>query len=113
MVPFGCRAGERGSPEEAGILLLCWKRNQRGQAGGGEVVPFGRRSGERGSPEDAGILLFLGRRNQGCLLYTSLIELARKRIGFVLCESYRPAVLLLPADRATDTALSVSYTHLR
>ena len=34
-----------------------------------------------------------------------LIELARKRIGFVLCESYRPAVLLLPADRATDTAL--------
>lgn len=34
-----------------------------------------------------------------------LIELARKRIGFVLCESYRPAVLLLPADRSTDTGL--------
>lgn len=34
-----------------------------------------------------------------------LIELAKKRIGFVLCESYKPAVLLFPADRATDTGV--------
>lgn len=34
-----------------------------------------------------------------------LIELAKHRIGFVLCESHQPAALLLPADRATDTDL--------
>lgn len=34
-----------------------------------------------------------------------LIEMAKNRIGFVLCESHQPAALLLPADRATDTAL--------
>ncbi len=34
-----------------------------------------------------------------------LIEIAKHRIGFVLCDSYKPAALLLPADRATDTTL--------
>ena len=34
-----------------------------------------------------------------------LIEMAKHRIGFVLCEHYKPAALLLPADRATDTTL--------
>lgn len=34
-----------------------------------------------------------------------LIEAAKNRIGVVLCEAYKPACLLLPADRATDTAI--------
>lgn len=34
-----------------------------------------------------------------------LIDAARHRIGVVLCEAYKPACLLLPADRATDTAI--------
>ena len=53
--------------------------------------------------EDVGVVVLSSFK--ATLTSNLLIELARKRIGFVLCESYRPAVLLLPADRATDTAL--------
>lgn len=34
-----------------------------------------------------------------------LIEAAKRRIGVILCESYRPISLMLPADRSTDTQL--------
>lgn len=34
-----------------------------------------------------------------------LISAARARISVIICDSYTPAALLLPTDRATDTAL--------
>lgn len=34
-----------------------------------------------------------------------LVEIARYKIGFILCESYRPTCVVLPVDRATDTDL--------
>lgn len=34
-----------------------------------------------------------------------LIEAAKKRIGVILCELYRPVCIVLPIDRATDTEL--------
>lgn len=35
-----------------------------------------------------------------------LIEAAKLRMGVILCDSYRPACLVLPVDRATDTLLT-------
>ena len=34
-----------------------------------------------------------------------LIEAAKQKIGLVICESFRPACVVLPVDRATDTGL--------
>ena len=41
-----------------------------------------------------------------------LIEAAKQRIGVILCELYRPACIVLPIDRATDTELLRHLAHM-
>jgi len=41
-----------------------------------------------------------------------LIEAAKMGVGFVLCESFKPTALLLPANRCTDTLLTRSQVRL-
>lgn len=41
-----------------------------------------------------------------------LLEAARHGIGLVLCENFKPASLVLPANRATDTVLTRAQAYL-
>lgn len=41
-----------------------------------------------------------------------LIEAAKKRIGLVLCEMYKPIAIVLPVDRTTDTAVLRNLSRL-
>ena len=41
-----------------------------------------------------------------------LVEAARHRVGLVVCDSYAPATLMLPVDRATDTAIIRNLANL-
>lgn len=41
-----------------------------------------------------------------------LLEAARQGIGLILCENFRPASLVLPANRATDTHLTRAQFNL-
>ena len=41
-----------------------------------------------------------------------LLDAAKKGVAFVLCESFRPASLVLPANRSTDTLLSRALVAL-
>lgn len=41
-----------------------------------------------------------------------LLDAAKKGVAFVLCESFRPASLVLPANRSTDTLLSRAMVSL-
>lgn len=38
-----------------------------------------------------------------------LTEAAKRGIGFVLCEAFKPACIVLPADRSTDTLLTRAW----
>lgn len=42
-----------------------------------------------------------------------LLEAARHGIGLVICENFKPASLVLPANRATDTALTRAQAYLK
>lgn len=41
-----------------------------------------------------------------------ITEVARKRISVIICDTYKPAALILPADRATDTHLIRNIANL-
>lgn len=41
-----------------------------------------------------------------------LIEAAKKKIGVILCESYKPISILLPTDRASDTQVLRNIAQL-
>lgn len=41
-----------------------------------------------------------------------LLEAARHGIGLVICENFKPASLVLPANRATDTVLTRAQAYL-
>ncbi len=41
-----------------------------------------------------------------------LLEAARHGVGMVLCESFKPASLVLPANRSTDTLLTRAQVDL-
>lgn len=41
-----------------------------------------------------------------------LLEAAKHGVGLVICENFRPASLVLPANRATDTLLTKSQAYI-
>lgn len=41
-----------------------------------------------------------------------LLEAARHGVGLVICENFKPASLVLPANRATDTLLTKSQAYI-
>lgn len=41
-----------------------------------------------------------------------LIEAAKKKIGVILCENYKPVSILLPTDRASDTQILRNLSQL-
>ena len=41
-----------------------------------------------------------------------LVQAAKLGVAFVLCENFRPAAVLLPANRATDTLLTKAHVSL-
>lgn len=42
-----------------------------------------------------------------------LIEAAKQKIGLILCELHKPACILLPIDRASDTDILVKLANLK
>jgi len=42
-----------------------------------------------------------------------LLEAAKHGIGLVICENFKPASLVLPANRSTDTALTRAQAYLK
>ena len=42
-----------------------------------------------------------------------LLEAARHGVGLIICENFKPASLVLPANRATDTLLTRAQVHLK
>jgi len=42
-----------------------------------------------------------------------LLEAAKHGIGLIICENFKPASLVLPANRATDTALTRAQAYLK
>lgn len=42
-----------------------------------------------------------------------LIEAAKQGIGFILCENFKPAAILLPANRCSDTHLTRAQVSLK
>ena len=41
-----------------------------------------------------------------------LLEAAKHGVGLVICENFKPASLVLPANRATDTLLTRAQAYL-
>ncbi|SEH89870.1 type II CRISPR-associated endonuclease Cas1 [Akkermansia glycaniphila] len=73
-------------------------------------------SGRQSIPlEDVGAIIVSSFK--ATLTSNLIIEAAKRRIGFILCDSHKPAALILPADRATDTAtlrsLATMPAHLK
>ena len=42
-----------------------------------------------------------------------LLEAAKHGVGLIICENFKPASLVLPANRATDTLLTRAQVHLK
>lgn len=43
---------------------------------------------------------------------TFLIEAAKHKVSVIICDSFKPSVILLPADRSTDTQILRNITQL-
>ena len=77
----------------------------------GQLVLIGKGGATKSIPmEDVAALIITSFK---CTLTNSLLlEAVKHRVGIVLCEMFKPAAIVLPANRATDTAIIRNLANL-